>query len=234
MLLDKGSFFEPNEDSRHVVHAVLVAAVFGDEFIKEFFTDTFEFLFINSGLDPVHHLWVCLDLPYTIASHNNKIYVFVFNLHDVWLGGYHLLLSWQALVLFVLSVTEGSRKVQATIDSSKSYCASCLCDSIDFLRILWLMIPAELLSLTLDTSDSPRVSCICAVNELRSDQNNVSSASGMRLFLVLGAVLNLPHLFLNGYNLLSSTGSENHFVHFQESLLQSCLVVAFLVIAIGF
>jgi hypothetical protein len=71
------------------------------------------------------------------------------------------------------------------------------------------MILAELLGLTLDTSDSPGVSCVGAVYKLRSDEDNVSSAPGVGLLLVLGTVLNLSHLFLNGYNLLSSTGSEN-------------------------
>ena len=217
-----GSFFvEPDEDSWHVVHAVLVTAVFGDQFVEEFFTDNFEFLSIESALDPVHHLCVCLYLPYTIAAHYNKIYVFIFYLRDVWLCCYHLLLRRQTIVLFVLSVTQSPREVKATIDSSKGDCSSGFSDSIDFFRILRLMISAKLLGLALDASDGSGVTSISTVHKLRSNQNNVGSAPSMWLFLVLWTVLNLSHLFLNGYDLLFSTGSKNQLVHLQECLFQS-------------
>ena len=228
-----GSFFvEPDEDGWHVVHAVLISAVFWDQFIEELFTDTFEFLSIESALDPVDHLCVRLYLPYTIAAHYNKIYVFVFYLRDVRLCCYHLLLRRQTIVLFVLSVTQSSWEVEPTIDSSKGDCSSGFGDSIDFFRILRLMISAKLLGLALDASDGSGVTSISAVHKLRSDQNNVGCASSMWLLLVLGTVLNLSHLFLNGYDLLFSTGSENQLVHFQKCLLQSQLVVPLLVVTV--
>lgn len=87
-----GSFLEPDEDGGHVIHAVLVSAVFRDQFVEQFFADDLEVLSVESQLDPIDHLCVRLNLPYTVASHYNKIYVLIFYFYDVWLCCDHLLL----------------------------------------------------------------------------------------------------------------------------------------------
>ena len=55
----------------------------------------------------------------------------------------------------------------------------------------------------------------------------------MRVLLILGPVLNLPHLLLNGYNFLLAFGTEDKLIHFHESLLECRFVVALLVVGVG-
>ena len=99
-----GSFplVETNEDGTHVVHAVLVAAVPGHQFIEEFFNDflTADLLF-DASLNPLDHLTIALYLPDTITSHNNKIYGVCPYLYNVGAHCDHLLLRFQPR-LFVL------------------------------------------------------------------------------------------------------------------------------------
>lgn len=42
--------------------------------------------------DPADHLGIILHLPYTVTSHNNKVYVLIFYLGDVRVRGDHLLI----------------------------------------------------------------------------------------------------------------------------------------------
>lgn len=86
--------------------------------------------------------------------------------------------------------------------------------------------------MTFDAYDWSGISSICTVNELWCDQNNVGSASSMGLFLILWPIVDFSHLFLNGYDLFSSFRTKDKFIHSQESLLESSLIVPFFVILI--
>jgi hypothetical protein len=140
----------------------------------------------------------------------------------------------KTVVLLVLSITQGSAQIQAAIYSPKTHHAARFGDSIDLLCILWFVVFAQLFSLPTDASYCSRVSCICAVNELWSDQNDVSSATRMRVLFVLGAIVDFPHLFLNGYDLLFSGLTKNKLIHSEESLFQGELVITLDVILICF
>jgi len=230
-----GSFLvELDQDGRHVVHAVLIAAVLRDKFVEEFFADFFEFFAIETVLDPVHHLTVGLDLPDAVASHNNKIYVLVFDFDDVWLGGNHLVLRLEAFILFVLSVPECPREVESTVDSAEVDSASSLGNSINFLRIFGFMVFAELLGLSLDASHRSRVPSISAINEVRSDQDNICRAACMTFLLVFGPILFLSHLFLDGDDLFSAFLAEDHIIHFHEGFLKRLFVFHRFVVWVSF
>lgn len=55
----------------------------------------------------------------------------------------------------------------------------------------------------------------------------------MGLFLILWPIVDFPHLFLYGYDLFSSFRTKDKFIHSQESLLESSLIVPFFVILIS-
>jgi hypothetical protein len=137
-----GSFLlvEANEDGAHVVHAILVAAVFGDEFVEELLANGLDgHLFGDTLADPLHHLIVLLHLPYTIAAHNNKIYALGLHLGHVWKGCYHLLIRFSPTLL-VLKVTHSPGQVQTTIHTTKTYSSSCLSNTIHLSRVFRLVV----------------------------------------------------------------------------------------------
>jgi len=221
---------ELDQNRRHVVHTVLVSTVLWYQLVQEFLANNFKLFFIKPCLDPLYHLFVCLNLPYTIAAHNNKIYVLVFNLFNVRLCCDHLLLGRKGIVLFVFSVSQGSAEVKSTVDSSETHDTTCPCDSIDLLWVLRLVIFAQLLSLATHTGHSSGIASICAINKLWSDQNDVGCASCVRILVICGTILHFPHLLLNGNYLLSSCLTKNEVIHSQESLLESEFIVALFVI----
>ncbi len=227
------SFFsELDQYGGHVIHSILVSAVLGDKFIKQFFTDEFKVFSIESGLNPIYHFLVCLDLPYTITSHYNKIYVLIFNSCNVRLSGNHLFLSWQWVVSLVFSITECSWEIESSIDSTKCNSSTCFGDSTNFLWIFRLMVSTKLLGLSLDTSNCSRITCIGTINKLWCDKNDISSTTSMWFLFILGTVFYLSHLFLNGYNLFLALWTEDQIVHSKESLFQSYLVVTLFVICV--
>jgi hypothetical protein len=57
---------------------------------------------------------------------------------------------------------------------------------------------AELLSFALDGGNRARITCICAINLLGCDQDNIGGASGMRFFFIFRAVFFISHLSLDG------------------------------------
>jgi hypothetical protein len=56
----------------------------------------------------------------------------------------------------------------------------------------------------------------------------------MRVLFVLGAIVDFPHLFLNGYDLLFSGLTKNKLIHSEESLFQGELVITLDIILICF
>lgn len=108
-MIDGGGSFslvEANEDGAHVVHSVLVAAVFGHQFVQQLFYDLFAGnLFGNTLLHPLHHLAIALNLPYTVAPHYYKVYLVRSYLLYVRVGCYHLILRLQTGLL-VLQVPQ--------------------------------------------------------------------------------------------------------------------------------
>jgi selenophosphate synthase len=111
------SFFaELDEAGAHVVHAVEVSGVLGDEFLEEFLNDVAEGgLFAEAALNPINHFGVGLDLPDAVAAHNNKVYVLIFDFEDVRIGRDGLLLRPHRGPL-ILEVTQGTGEVEATVD----------------------------------------------------------------------------------------------------------------------
>lgn len=73
----------------------------------------------NSLTDPLQHLTIRLHLPYPVAPHYNKVYVFVYNFGDVGVGGDHLLLWFHVGRLLVLEVAQGPRQVEASVYPSE-------------------------------------------------------------------------------------------------------------------
>lgn len=208
------SFFsELDENGWHVVHSVLISTVFRDKFIQKVFTNDFKVSSFLSGLDPVDHFLIGLDLPNTIATHNNKVYVVVSDFNNVRVSSNHLLFSRQRIVFFILSITEGSTKIESTVDSTESDCSTGFGNSINFYRVFWFMVSAEFFGFSLDTGDSSRVTSIGTVNKLWGDENNIGGTSSMRFFLIFGTVIYLSHLFLNSYDLFFTLGTENQFIH---------------------
>jgi hypothetical protein len=193
-----------------------------------------EFLAVKAVLYPIDHLVVGLDLPDAVASHNNKIYVLVFDFHDVRLGGNHLVLRFEALVLFVLAVAECPGEVETAVDSAKVDRSTGLGNSINFLRIFGLVVLAQLLGLSFDTGYRSGVPGVCTVDEVRCDQDDVGGAARVAFLLVFGSILFLSHLLLDGDNLLPAGLAEDHVVHPHEGLLKGLLVLHGLVVGIGF
>ena len=208
------SFFsELDKDSWHIIHSVLITTVFRDELIKKVFTNDFKFSSFLSWFNPFNHFLIGLDLPNTITTHDNKIYVFISDFNYIRFSCNHLFLWRQRVIFLILSITKSSTKIKSAINSAESDCSSCFGNSINFLWIFWFVVSAEFFSSSLDTGNSSRVTSISTVNKLWSDKNDISGTSSMRFFLIFGSVIYLSHLFLNSYNLFFSFSTENQFIH---------------------
>lgn len=107
----------------------------------------------DPGVDPADHFAIGLDLPDAIAAHYNKVYVLIFGLGDVWTRTDHLLLGLQVAAGLVLVVSEGPRKIQASIDPAEADSASGLLDPFELDGILRLVILAEFLGFALDAGN---------------------------------------------------------------------------------
>lgn len=156
---------------------------------------------------------ICFNLPNTITTHDNKIYVLIFNFCYVRFCCNHLFLCWKRIILFILTIAQCTTKVQPTIYTTKTHDSACFGDSIYLLWILWFVIFTQLLSLSIHTSHSTRVTSICTVNELWCYQDDISSATSMRLLLIFWTIIDFSHLLLNSNNLLSSCLTENELIH---------------------
>lgn len=64
------------------------------------------------------------------------------------------------------------------------------------------------------------------------DQDNVSSAAGVRVFVVLGAVVLFGHLSLNFFDFLNTLFFPEEVVHPEEGFLEGVFVLALLVVLI--
>jgi hypothetical protein len=144
--------FELDENRGHIVHPVLAAVVLGHQLVQELVQDASELplLVADSLLDPLDHILVGLDLPDSIASHNNEIYVLVLYFLDVRVGGDHLLLWFQVLILFVLHISEGPRQVQVPVDSAPADLPSSSLYSIGLLGVLRLVVETQRHALAAD------------------------------------------------------------------------------------
>lgn len=209
-----------DQDSGHVIHPILVSWVFRHELIKQFLTNGLELSVIQSLLDPIDHFLISLDLPDTITTHDNKVYVLVFDFSDVGFGSDHLLLSREGVVLLVLAVAEGTAEVQSTVNTTETDHSSCFGDSIYLLWILWFMVPTQLLSLTIHTGHSPGVTSISTIHILRRNQHHISRTPSMRLLLIFRPIINLSHFLLYSHNLLPTRLTKYQLVHSQKCLLQ--------------
>ncbi len=87
---------------------------------------------------------------------------------------------------------------------------------------------------SIDHSNSPRVSSISTIGPIRSDQYNISSTPSMRIFLIFGPIVLVPHLFLNGYNFFLSCLGNKQIIHFNKSFFQGLLIILLLIIRILF
>jgi len=95
------------------------------------------------------------------------------------------------------------------------------------------MIPTQLLGFSINAGYGSAISSVGAVDELGGDKDNVGSAAGMRLFIVFGAVIFIPHLLLNGGNLSFAVIACQDHIHSEEGLPQGLLVLAHLVVFVA-
>jgi len=100
--------------------------------------------------------------PDSIAAHENKVAVLI---KIVFIGigvrRNRMLLRLEVFLLFILKVSESSRKIQVTIDAPFSNYASCFRNPVNFYLALWLMIEAQSNTLTSLTHNGARVARIC-------------------------------------------------------------------------
>ena len=83
---------------------------------------------------------VYVVLPYAVAPHQYELIAFLpFYFLYVRLARYHLLVVRQRLA-FVVEVSERSRQVESSVDSSHRYLSSCLPDTLLFDRVLRFMV----------------------------------------------------------------------------------------------
>lgn len=88
------------------------------------------------------------------------------------------------------------------------------------------MILAQLLSFSFArAANRAGIACISNVNEIRSDQANISSASSVRILLIIRAILTILHLGLNGHDLLLALRRKQQLIHLEKGLLQSHLII---------
>ncbi len=94
------------------------------------------------------------------------------------------------------------------------------------------MVLAKFYSFAVLMCDGAGVSSISTVNEIRSYEYNVSSASSMWILLIFGTIILLPHFFLDLDNLRSTVGTVEETVHLEEGFPEGSLIIFFFVVLI--
>lgn len=195
--MSKRSVFELDDDGAHIIHAVLVAAISRNQLVQQSLHYGLRGLTIGeSPLDPVHHLAVRFHLPYTVASHYYKIYVLVSHLYYVRKRTYRLLLCFHCCS-FVLQISQGPRKIQASVYTTVGNAASGFGYSVEFDGVLRFVVSAEFYGFASDAGYRARISSVSAVDKFRSDEYNVGCAASMWFFIIFWSVLLVLHFLLN-------------------------------------
>ena len=80
------------------------------------------------------------DVPDTVAGHQNKLTVLVDALNSYLRDSSHCVSVCRIFIIFELKIAQSSREGQATINSAICYIVSRLLNSLELIRIVWLVV----------------------------------------------------------------------------------------------
>lgn len=95
--------------------------------------------------------------------------------------------------------------------------------------ILW-----HLFCYSINTSNTSRIASISNINKLWCNKPYICCTSSMWLLVIIWTISFFSKLLLNIFDLFSSFLFSQKFIHFQECLLQSWLIMSLLEIRISF
>jgi len=119
-------------------------------------------------------------IPNSVASQYDELVTWVASiLGNIWEGSHSLILGVKMIFVFVLEVSKCSAQSKVSINSRVFDIVLCFLDSLQFIRIIWLMIETELDSLVISAEDASAITSICTIDFLVGDENYTGRGSSV-------------------------------------------------------